>query len=147
MFSFLKMKRLLRFSFTEKVFFYMKSFYLKYFVLINILSSDCWDTCATILDFFMWKFKQDRSRRCQYIQWIDMFFFFNFDIFCHFYRKWRIQSNKYHDIRDQQVNFSRNRHLTCLVSKTLFLAAIFNFFLKRGSPYWRKLPTDLADFR
>jgi len=36
-------------------------------------------------------------------------------------------------IRDQQVNFSRNRYLTCLVSKILFLAAILNFFSKMRS--------------
>ena len=35
---------------------------------------------------------------------------------------------------DQQVNFSQNRYLTCLVSKILSLAAIF--FLRRGLPYW-----------
>ena len=26
------------------------------------------------------------------------------------------------------------------------MAAILIFVLKRGQPYWRKLPTDLADF-
>ena len=31
--------------------------------------------------------------------------------------------------------------------KNLILAAILIIFLKRGPPYWRKLPTDLADFR
>ena len=67
--------------------------------------------------------------------------------FRHFDRKWRIKSIKYYHIRDQQVNFSRIRHLTCLVSKILVLAAILIFFLKRGPPYWRKLPTDLADFQ
>ena len=55
-------------------------------------------------------------------------FFSNFYIFWHFVRKWPIQSTKYYHIRDQQVNFSRNRHLTCLVSKILFLAAILIFF-------------------
>ena len=29
----------------------------------------------------------------------------------------------------------------------LILAAILDFFQKRGLPYWSKLPTDLADFQ
>ena len=77
---------------------------------------------------------------------IDIFYF-NYDIFCHFDRKWRIQSTKYCHFRDQQVNFGRNRHFTCLVSKVLFLAAILIFFRKRGRPYWWKLPNDFADFK
>ena len=34
-----------------------------------------------------------------------------------------------------------------LFQKNFFLVAISIFFLKRGLPYWRKLPTDLADFK
>ena len=67
--------------------------------------------------------------------------------FWQFLSLWRIQMTKYYHIRDQQVNFSQNRHLTCLVSKMLFLAAILIIFLIRGPPYWQKLPTDLANFQ
>ena len=35
--------------------------------------------------------------------------------FRHFDQKWRTQSTKYYHVRNQQVNFSRIRHLTCLV--------------------------------
>ena len=59
---------------------------------------------------------------------VNWHFFKIFDSFCPFDRKWRIQSTKYYHICNQQVNFSRNRHLTCLVSKKKFLAAILIFF-------------------
>ena len=75
--------------------------------------------------------KQDRSSQCQYIQSSDIFF--NVDIFCNFNRKCRIQSTRYYHICNQQVNFSCNRHLTCLVSKNLFLTAILIFLSKTRS--------------
>ena len=75
--------------------------------------------------------KQNRSRRFQYIQSFDIIF--NFDIFWHFDQKWRIQSTKYYHNRNYQVNFNRNRHLTCLVSKAFFLSDILIFFSKTWS--------------
>ena len=45
------------------------------------------------------------------------------------------------------VHFSRNQHLTCLVKTILNLAAILDFFQKRGRPYWQNLSTNFADFQ
>ena len=67
--------------------------------------------------------KQDRSRRCKYIQ-SNM----TFSLFLPFLHKLLIKSTKYYQIRDQRVWISGNRHLTCPISKILFLAAILIFF-------------------
>ena len=71
------------------------------------------------------KKKQDRSRRCKYIQ-SDMTFSVCF--FLPFFQKLLIKSTKYYQIRDQRVWISENRHLTRPISKILFLAAILIFF-------------------
>ena len=91
--------------------------------------------------------KTTRSLKAMSIHSVIWHIFFNFEFFCHLDWKLRIQSIKYDHIRDQEVNFSRKRHLTCLVSKNVFGGHFDFFFRKRGSPYWRKLPTDLADFK
>ena len=51
-----------------------------------------------------------------------------FVFFFHFLLKLLIKSTKYYQIRDQRVWISGNRHLTCPISKILFLAAILIFF-------------------
>ena len=72
--------------------------------------------------------KQDRSRRCKYIQ-SNM----TFSVFLPFLYKLLIKSTKYYQIRDQRVWISGNRHLTCPISKILFLAAILIFSKTRFS--------------
>ena len=89
--------------------------------------------------------KQDRSRQCEYIQSFDIFF--KAWHFCPFDRKWRIQSTRYYHICDQQINFSRNRQLTNLISNIVFGGHFDFFFLKRGPLCCKKLPTDFADFK
>ena len=64
---------------------------------------------------------------------VNWHFFKIFDMFCPFGRNWCIPSTKYHHNRDQQVNFSRNRHLTCLVSKKNFWRPFWFFSKTRFS--------------
>ena len=79
--------------------------------------------------------EKDRSRRCQYIQSFDMFFVSILTFFDTLTKNdasnWLVRIHIH--IRDEQVNFSRYRRLTCLVSKILFLAAILIFFSKTRS--------------
>ena len=67
--------------------------------------------------------------------------------FSHFSRKLWSKPTKYCHFCDQRVWISGNWHLTCPISKKMFLAAILDFLRKRGRLYWRKLPTDFADFQ
>ena len=68
--------------------------------------------CETV--YFDKTLNKTRSLKAMSIYSVNWQFFLIFDIFCPFDRKWLIQSTKYYHIRNQQVNFSQNRHLTCL---------------------------------
>ena len=92
------------------------------------------------------KEKQDRSRRCLYIQSIDIFFYF-----LTFFAP--LTGNEASN-RLNIIIFAISRSISIKIDTSLALfqkkkklAAILIFFQKRGSPYWRKLPTDLADFK
>ena len=72
---------------------------------------------------------------------INIFSHFNirgyvpFSRFCHLNQKWLLKSEKYYQIRIQQVRISRKRHLTCLYRAILILAPILDE--KRKKSYAR----------